>query len=162
MACSVERSAKLHEINAMLAAGLGLQTIEKRLRADGLAIKRETIKRHLDRCLPATAIIVPGGEALPVTTADQVRQRRSESGAARDFASLVHNRALEALVDGELRVTTRDGLAAQAILDRREERTTDRAFLLNLARLLSGAGNPPPPEIVVTSADDHGARRGTE
>lgn len=162
MVCSVERSPKLLEINSMLAAGLGLQTIEKRLRGDGFAIKRETIKRHLDRCLPPTAVMIPGGSALPAVPADQVRQRRSEGGGARDFASLVHDRALDALVDGELRVTTRDGLAAQALLDRREERAKDQAFMLSLARLLSGAGAPPPQELIVTRAGEDGARRELE
>lgn len=154
MGCSVERSPKYVEINAMLAAGLGLQTIEKKLPAEGFAIKRETIKRHLELCLPPSAVVVSAGEAVRVVSPEEVRQRRSESGDARDFASLVHDRALKALERSELAVTTKDGLAAQAIIDRREERSKDRDFALNLAILLSGGGQMAPRNVIDDESDE--------
>lgn len=148
MSCSIERSPKVPEINAMLAAGLGLQTIERRLRADGVAIKRETIKRHLERCLPPAVVEVGHDETMPFVEPADVRRRRAESPDPRDFASLVHQRAYRALEADELRVSTRDGLAAQALLDRREERAKDRDFMIGLARLLSGGGQSAPRHLL--------------
>jgi hypothetical protein len=50
--------------------------------------------------------------------------------------------------EGLLRVTTKDGLAAQALIDRREEKAEDRKFMLNLARLLSGGGGMAPERLI--------------
>lgn len=125
----------------MLAAGLGLLTIEKHLRAAGLAIKRETVKRHLERCLEPSAVVVGGELPLPTVPAADVRKKRAEAGTARDVASVVERRAVEALLAGELAVSTQDGLRAQRLLDRRAKHDRDREFYDNLRRVLT-AGMP--------------------
>lgn len=65
-----------------------------------------------------------------------------------DFAAFVQQRAAERLSAGELEVTVRDGLTATAIIDKRDEKAKDREFVLNLARLISGAGQGAPVTII--------------
>lgn len=65
-----------------------------------------------------------------------------------DLAVAVRDKALTGLRAGRLQVTTKDGLQAQALLDRREEHQKDREFMLNLARLLSGGGTKAPAHLI--------------
>lgn len=62
-----------------------------------------------------------------------------------DLAQLIVETAAKGVVEGKLGVTVKDGLAAQAILERRAEREQGQELLLKLARLLAGAH---PAEIV--------------
>ena len=78
---------------------------------------------------------------LPISPQRQAREKP-------DLAVAVRDKALAGLAAGRLAVTTRDGLAAQALLDRREEHQKDREFMLNLARLLSGGGTKAPEHLI--------------
>jgi hypothetical protein len=77
-----------------------------------------------------------------------------------DLARVVRDKAVERLGRGELKPTLRDGLAAQSLLDRREEKQKDRNFMLSLARLMSGSESETPDAVVIdvtpalTSGDD--------
>ena len=66
-----------------------------------------------------------------------------------DLAKAVRDKAKERLDNGELKPNMRDGLQAQALLDRREEKQKDRNFMLSLARLTSGATHEVPAAIVI-------------
>lgn len=66
----------------------------------------------------------------------------------KDFATLVQQRAVEALEAGNLRITAQHGLAAQALIDRRIEKAADRDLALNMARLLSGAITMTPQTVI--------------
>lgn len=66
-----------------------------------------------------------------------------------DLAKAVRDKAKERLDKGELKPNMRDGLQAQALLDRREEKQRDRNFMLSLARLTSGATHEVPESIVI-------------
>jgi len=57
-----------------------------------------------------------------------------------DFAQTVTNLTMKAMRDGKAEPTIRDGLQAQALLDKRAEKAEDRRFMLNLARALAGGG----------------------
>ena len=70
----------------------------------------------------------------------------------RDLAAAVRDAAKQRLENGEIRPTLRDGLAAQALLDRREEKQRDRNFMLSLARLTSGSSHEVPAHIIEGSA----------
>lgn len=66
----------------------------------------------------------------------------SEEVKAKDLAILVRDRTYDAIVQGRLEPNVRDGITAQGLLDRREEKVDDRNTALALARLLSGRGDP--------------------
>lgn len=72
-----------------------------------------------------------------------------------DLAQAVRDAAKKRLDDGELKPNLRDGLAAQALLDRREEKQKDRTFMLSLARLTSGSAAEIPENIVVFEGESH-------
>ena len=69
-----------------------------------------------------------------------------------DMAVLVRAAAVEKLKAGELRITTQDGLAAQNLLDRREEKKKDRELITQLGVLLS-RGSEAPPMLDVTEGE---------
>jgi hypothetical protein len=144
-------------INEMVAVGMSMLTIEKTLRDKGHAIKAETVSRHVRQCL--------NGERPkhnPVGVAKVAANRAGTSnggppGEIRDLAKMVQQKAIEALENGQLKVTIKDGLAATALLDKRDARMEDQKFIIGLARLLSGAGHAGPvhdPNIIdVTPAN---------
>lgn len=134
MACSICKSPLVSQVNAMLDAGAAYSEVERTLRASGLTITRQTISMHARGC--SKPVLAP---ALAVARSPQARQ---------DFATLVQQRTQELLEAGDLQVTVRDGLAATAIIDKRDEKAKDREFVLNLARLISGAGQGAPVTII--------------
>lgn len=71
-----------------------------------------------------------------------------------DLATLVRDKAVERIASGELKPNIRDGIAAQALIDRREERQKDRSFMLALARLTSGSEEAPPASVIVLDPGD--------
>jgi hypothetical protein len=129
----------------MLAAGMSPNAIEGELRSSGRALKRETITAHRRECLANDAV---GHHELQLL-GDAVERDEYDSDARfrHDLAVIVQRRAIRALERGAIGVTTAHGLKAQAIIDRRAERRQDHAFLVNLARLLSGAGQLGPREL---------------
>lgn len=131
--CSICNSGKRGIIDPLLAAGRSAYAIEKVMRETKTPVKSETVLKHLDGCLNGRR---PSSELLTDTL---VRRQH-------DFAAAVKDAAMEKLEAGELRITTRDGLAAQGLLDKRAEKQADRDLMVNLARLMTGR---PPPEVIV-------------
>lgn len=127
-------------IQLLLAAGIGTGEIERQMRAAGMVVKRETVRRHFVLCLGS---IRPDSSA--VTRALAGRDREHLRGD--DFAVMIRGEAIRMLREGSLRIKTSDGLWAQALIDKRVEKAADRDLMLNMARLLSGG--KPPPEVIV-------------
>lgn len=69
-----------------------------------------------------------------------------------DLPTMIVNATKEGMEAGNLQPQIKDGIAAQAILERRQERMEDKAFILNLARAMAGGGIVQPrmvgPEII--------------
>jgi len=65
----------------------------------------------------------------------------------KDFATLVRAEAVRRLQNGELKVSTQDGLNAQAMIDRREEKKKTNDILITIGRWLSGQTAPPAPML---------------
>lgn len=142
--CSIERSPYKDEINFLLQTGTSLNGIEKQMRSAGHPVKRETVKRHLDECLNGKAENLVDPEEFVYRQVG----RKATTVVERDFAVAIQKQALAELAKGTLRVTTKDGLLAQQLLDKRAEKAKDREFIMNLARLVSGAGAPPPDTVI--------------
>lgn len=129
--CAICASDRKPIINGLLAAGRGPYAIENEMKRLGSPTRAPTVQRHLRRCLNGdptnTEVLVRSLTGKPVS-----------SNA--DFATAVRNEAARLLEEGQLKVRTVDGLAAQGLLDRRAEKQADRMLLVEMARLLSGAG----------------------
>jgi glycine/D-amino acid oxidase-like deaminating enzyme len=108
--------------DAMLAKGLSGVFIAHELTKLGLKTTDNMVNSHRKHYLP------------PV---DQDAAKREK-----DLAILVRDRTYDAIVAGRLEPNVRDGITAQGLLDRREEKVDDRNTALALARLLSGRGDP--------------------
>lgn len=149
--CVICRTPDLrYDVDKALMMGTTPTALERAMRAAGRPLKAETITNHRDRC-PGAAIrslVKDKGEAVTV--------KELTEAVSGDFASMVRNKAAVELAAGRLRVTTKDGLAATALLDRRAEKEKDREFIMNLARLISGAGQGAPSEIVEGEFTDLG------
>ena len=111
-------------------------------------------------------------EAPPPPTREAARQRRSfarqngleveiakpadapdaipDSEVAHDddLAAVVVRKTLRQLASGRMEPSLRDGLIAQQLLDRREEKAQDRQFMLSLAQALAGGGYSAPKQLV--------------
>lgn len=130
--CTICSSAFVAEINGLLAQGRSSAAIAREMPGFSVA----TIRDHRIACLGTAEMGEKSGR--PVTPKD----------VPVDFAVAVRDKALAQLKEGKLKVNSRDGLNAQALIDRREERSEDRKFMLNLARVLSGGGAPAPVDVI--------------
>lgn len=91
--------------------------------------------------------VVPTAETAPdVIPEDEV------AGEA-DLAATVTKKTLRRLASGELQPSIRDGLIAQQLLDRREEKAEDRRFMLSLAQALAGGGHAAPVALLPGKAE---------
>jgi hypothetical protein len=70
-----------------------------------------------------------------------------------DLAAVVVKKSLRRLASGELVPTLRDGLIAQQLIDRREEKAADRQFMLSLARALAGGGYEAPSHLLPATVE---------
>jgi len=135
--CSICSDPTLRDrIAEYLAAGRSFEAISRAEKEAGRALKAETVSAHFRGCMDSKR---------PSLTLDALEQVVSPG---RDFALLVRDKAVEALQDGDIRITAQHGLTAQGLLDRRAEKQADREFGLNLARLLSGAVVPTPMTVI--------------
>ena len=146
--CSIDRDPNLLAFVAEKhLEGNSLAAIERLSREwpDGRPIKAETIGRHLRECVQTTVtgkVVAQAAQQVRISAADQHRE---------DVAVLVQAAVVEKLRDGDARVTVRDGLTAQSLLDKRAERQKDRELSITLARLLHAP--PPPPEVITVRGE---------
>lgn len=102
--------------------------------ARGLIAQRKAMvenQRKYDKAKDAKERREEGREVLIVD--------KPEDATDDDLAQLIVDTAARGVREGKLGVTVKDGLAAQAILERRAERSEGASLMLKLARLLSGA-----------------------
>lgn len=144
--CGICESDRKNVVNAFLQAGRTPNWIEHRLREMGSPTKAETVRKHLHRCLNGSAEnIALLQEAIP-----EPGKPAPEVDPRADFAMAIRAEANRKLAAGELTVNAQHGLAAQALIDRREEKKADRQLMVELAGLLSGARSlqGPPEELI--------------
>lgn len=146
-------------VNAELVKGTPHIRIEAESRVLGMPVKRETIRRHVNICVAAGVHNLEVPPKVPVPKSG----RESNKGVISsldslpegdDFATLVKSAAVEKLRKGELRISTQDGLAAQALLDRRAEKQRDRDVFTKIGMLLAGAASLPPPIVIEGQAKE--------
>jgi hypothetical protein len=135
--CGICEDGRANTVNAFIAAGKRDIAIEREMRAIGRPTKAETVKKHRENCLG------PDRDQQYKRALASIDGRQSA-----DFAQLVKQEAIRLMNEGELRVRTADGLKAQELLDRREEKKADRDLMINIARLMSGASMEVPDDLV--------------
>ncbi len=132
-------------VDQRLAEGKSGNAIERELKALGITVKRETVLRHAANCLGA------GTKPPEIVT---LAAAASASGSNDDFAALVRAEAVRRLNAGDLKVGVSDGLQAQALLDRRDEKKKDRELVVTIGRLLAGGGNQVPLTIIDMTGEE--------
>jgi hypothetical protein len=97
-------------------------------------LQRPTVNGRIVSPVSAPVEEAPIGLTLPPVS----------TPTATDLPTLLVEETRKRVIDGTAKIAVRDGLAAQSILERRAERSEDRAFMLNLARALAGGGQSGP------------------
>ncbi len=95
------------------------------------------------------------GKDLPVAKPADAPDTLPEDAIAHDddLAAVVVKRTLKRLATGDLDPSLRDGLIAQQLLDRREEKAADRQFMLTLDQALAGGGYSPPQGLLPATSE---------
>ena len=102
------------------------------LKENGAYISRVTIGRHKREHM------IDKHEAARKQAADVLKRQQKSIKSDGDLASLVRNQVNLMLEDGILIPTLAEGLRAQEIIDRRNEKSTDRDLTIMLAQVLGG------------------------
>jgi hypothetical protein len=105
-------------------------------------------KRRRERAR-ANGVEVPS--ATPESAPDTIGS--DEVALSDDLAAVVVKRTMRRMASGELQPSLRDGLIAQQLIDRREEKAADRQFMLSLARALAGGGYEAPQRLLPAASE---------
>jgi len=124
-------------VESELAKGTPHLYIERESKARKMPVKRETIRRHVRVCVPAAV-------AQRYAEENAIDRPKLAGDSNADFAQLVKDEAVRRLQAGVLKPSTKDGLLAQSLLDRRIEKAKDRDLQFKLGLLLAGYNSPPP------------------
>jgi hypothetical protein len=119
--CASCEHPQVREINHRLREDRPLVDISRWLKEQGTPITRQAIARHKERHLPDVETSGPG--------------RRPLSG---DFLSKVVQATEMDLDDGLLKPKLRDGIAAQAELNRQRSRDMDKNLLDRISMAMAG------------------------
>jgi hypothetical protein len=117
--CASCVSPHADEINRKLKAGIANADVSRWLSEVEAPITAQSIGRH----------------AKDHLAVEPVRGRRPVSG---DFLTAVVEKAHEGVTSGDLRVSVRDGIGAQAEINRQKDRTADRDLMTKIALALTG------------------------
>jgi hypothetical protein len=138
--CDGDRDRRI-AVDRFIAADLTVSEIDRRLKTMDWDAPHGSVKEHRNHWL----------KSLPTTDEDVMRRIVGpKSTRDKDLARMVRDETVARIEDGDLLPTIREGLQAQALLDRRDERKQDRELALGLARMLNpGGGRQGPPREVI-------------
>ena len=105
------------------------------LKTEGQYVSRVTLGKHRREHL-TTDFERAKAEAVKVM---EKRRKTLKPAAGTDLAALVRDYTFSAVESGELVPSLSEGLRAQEILDRRQEKGADRDLAFTLASILGGA-----------------------
>lgn len=143
MTCKVCSLPNAHAVDLRLRGGEPPKRTEAWLRTQGTPVSHVTLRKHRETHVLSDEERARRDAAREVekaiAKADRERAIEAKEAAVptvRDFAVLVRDLAVTRLAEGEITVTTRDGLAAQAMLDKREQKAADRTVAAQIAIVL--------------------------
>jgi len=130
--CHACRSPFVESINKKMKEGLPDSRIADWLKEQGGYISRITLGRHKREHL------IDSFEKKRKEAAEVLQRQQKTIKSEADLATLVRNQVNLMLEDGILMPTLAEGLRAQEIIDRRNEKSTDRDLTIMLAQVLGG------------------------
>jgi hypothetical protein len=130
--CHACRSPLVESINKKIKEGVPDLRISEWLKENGGYISRVTIGRHKRDHL------VEKHEKARIEAVKILKNQQKTIKADGDLATLVRNQVNLMLDDGIILPTLSEGLRAQEIIDRRNEKSTDRDLTIMLAQVLGG------------------------
>ena len=122
-------------IGKRMKEGMPDTRISSWLESEGQYVSRITLGKHRREHL-TTDFEQAKAAAIKVM---EKRKNTLKPTSGTDLASLVRDYTFSAIENGELLPTLSEGLRAQEILDRRQEKGADRDLAMTLASILGGA-----------------------
>lgn len=131
--CLACRSPFVEGINKKMKEGLADVRISEWLKENGAYISRISLGNHKRNHL------VEKHEAARIQATKVLEKQAKTIKAKGDLAALVANQVYNMVEDGALMPTLAEGLRAQEMIDRRQEKGADRDLTIMLAQVLGGA-----------------------
>lgn len=131
--CHVCRSPLVDLINKRIAQGMSDIAVSNWLKDEGAYISRITIGKHKREHLTSAH------ETARIEAAKVLKKQQGTIKFKGDLAGLVRDQVMSLVEAGQLTPTLAEGLRAQEIIDRRQEKNSDRELTLALAGILGGS-----------------------
>lgn len=132
--CHVCRSPFVESINKKMRDGLPDTKISEWMTDAGQYVSRITLGKHRREHL------MDDHERLRQTAVKVMeKQKKTIKTSGGDLATLVRDFVEAAVQEGAMVPTLTEGLRAQEMIDRRQEKTADRDVALQLAEILGGS-----------------------
>lgn len=131
--CHVCRSPLVDLINKRIAQGMSDVAVSNWLRDEGAYISRITIGKHKREHMTSDH------ESARIEAAKVLKKQKATIKFNGDLASLVRDQVITLVEAGQLTPSLAEGLRAQEIIDKRQEKNSDREFTLALAGILGGS-----------------------
>lgn len=130
--CHVCRSPLVDSINRKMRDGVSDIQISKWLEDAGHYVSRITLGKHKREHL------TEDHERLRINAIKRMKKQQKTIKAGGDLAVIVRDYVQSAVESGEMAPTLAEGLRAQEMIDRRQEKGADREIALQLAGILGG------------------------
>ena len=131
--CHVCRSPLVDLINKRIAQSMSDIAISNWLKDEGAYVSRVTIGKHKREHLTTEH------ESARMEAAKVLKKQQGTIKFNGDLASLVRDQVVVLVEAGQLSPSLTEGLRAQEIIDRRQEKNSDRELTLALAGILGGS-----------------------
>jgi hypothetical protein len=133
--CHVCRSPLIEAVNKKMRDGVADIQISKWLEESEHYISRITLGKHRREHL------TEDHEQKRINAAKRLRGQKKTIKSGDDLAVLVRDYVQDAVASGDLMPTLAEGLRAQEMIDRRQEKGADRDIALMLAGILGGGAS---------------------
>ena len=130
--CHVCRSPLVDLINKRIGQGMSDIAVSNWLKDEGAYISRITIGKHKREHLTSAH------ESARIEAAKVLKKQQGTVKFKGDLAGLVRDQVMTLVEAGQLTPSLAEGLRAQEIIDRRQEKSSDRELTLALAGILGG------------------------
>lgn len=132
--CHVCRSPLVELINKRMKDGMPDLKIASWLKDEGYYISRNTLGKHKREHLTT-----PHESARIAAVKKMEQSQRTIKAQHRDLATLVRDYVFSEVESGGMTPTLSEGLRAQEMMDKRNDKTADRDLIVSLAQILGGA-----------------------
>lgn len=132
--CHVCRSPLVELINKRMKDGMPDMKIASWLKDEGFYISRNTLGKH-----KRDHLTTPHESARIEAVKKMEQAQKTIKASHRDLATLVRDYVFSEVESGAMAPTLSEGLRAQEMIDKRNDKTADRDLMVSLAQILGGA-----------------------